>query len=271
MANWRLIINPPKSGAWNMAVDEAILESVTNLNQPPTLRLYNWQPYALSLGLAQPFSDIDIQAVTKNGWDIVRRPTGGRAILHADELTYSICAHQDDSHVSGNILESYRRLSTGLLQALETIGIIADSKLKDRTAKKQVPNPVCFQDPSDYEITYQGKKLIGSAQARRNRGVLQHGALPLTGDISRIVSVLAFPNVKAREQAKHELLQRATTTSDIIGRVVTWQEMANCMIRGFQTALNINLIHGSISLIEEKRANQLFQEKYNNDQWTKRL
>ena len=271
MNNWRLIIDSPNQGTWNMAVDEAILESVSQKLQPPTLRLYDWHPYTLSLGHAQPFSDVDTQALAEKGWDVVRRPTGGRAILHADELTYSICAPQDDPHVSGNVLESYRLLSTGLLKALELAGIQADSKLKDEAEKRNAANPVCFQYPSDYEITYRGKKLIGSAQARRNRGVLQHGAIPLNGNIDRIVTVLSFPDEYARETARIRLIEHATTVSEILGQEASWETLAQCMIEGFNKALNINLMQSNTTSIENSRAYQLLKEKYANDQWTKRL
>ncbi len=271
MENWRLIIDPPKSGAWNMAVDEAILESAASKLNPPTLRLYDWAPYTLSLGLAQPFSDVNVEAINKTGWDVVRRPTGGRAILHADELTYSICAPQNDALVSGNILESYRRLSTSLLKALEIIGIKADSRPKEVSSKVMSQNPVCFQHPSDYEITFEGKKLIGSAQARRKKGVLQHGTLPLFGDISRIVSVLVYANEALHVSAKEQLVNRATTVSSILNKDISWTDMADAMIRGFQTALEIELIPGSLSDTEQMRANELFEEKYANVKWTKRL
>lgn len=271
MEKWRLINNPPQSGARNMAVDEAILESVSSKIMPPTLRLYDWSPYTLSLGLAQPFSDVDKEAINKAGWDIVRRPTGGRAILHADELTYSICAPEDNLHVSGNILESYRHLSTGLLNALEIIDIHADSRPKQVSSKVMSQNPVCFQHPSDYEITYQGKKLIGSAQARRKKGVLQHGTLPLFGDISRIVSVLVYSDDKARNSARERLVERATTISAIRKKDIAWADMAKAMIKGFQSALDLQLVPGSLSDIEEARAKELLEEKYANDLWTKRL
>ncbi len=271
MDNWRLIINSPNPGAWNMAVDEAILESVSAKTQPSTLRLYDWHPYTLSLGHAQPFADVDLPTLQAHSWDVVRRPTGGRAILHADELTYSICAPEDDAHVSGNILESYRLLSTGLLKALEIAGIQADSKPKDVHEKRAATNPVCFQYPSDYEITYHGKKLIGSAQARRNHGVLQHGAIPLFGDISRIVTVLAFPTEHDREEAKRRLLDRATTVAEILGRLPSWQDLVQCMVQGFETALNIHLEQSSISMEEKERALDLINNKYSNDEWTRRI
>jgi lipoate-protein ligase A len=271
MENWRLIIHPPYPGAWNMAVDEAILESVSNKIQPPTLRLYDWFPYTLSLGHAQSYADIDENVLHAKGWDVVRRPTGGRAILHADELTYSICAPVDDPHVSGNVLESYRLLAAGLLKGLELAGIQADSKPKNESEKDFAKNPVCFQYPSDYEITCRGKKLIGSAQARRNQGVLQHGAIPLNGDISRIVTVLSYPDENKRNFAGEQLLERATTIAEIMNRFISWQEMAEFLVRGFEQALTIRLERGHISDLEKSRAFELYKGKYANNQWTRRI
>ena len=129
-------MNAPQEGAWNMAVDEAILEFVGRNESPPTLRLFDWNPYTLSLGHAQPVSDVDMASLSELGWGLVRRPTGGRAILHADELTYSICANLDNPIVSGNVIDSYRRISKGLLKALELLDIRADSKPKKESAKK---------------------------------------------------------------------------------------------------------------------------------------
>ena len=103
---WRLLITSPASGAWNMAVDEALLEAVGSNQSLPCLRLYAWEPPCLSIGYAQPFADIDRSRLADFGWDWVRRPTGGRAILHADELTYSVIAPLDEPRVSGSVLES---------------------------------------------------------------------------------------------------------------------------------------------------------------------
>ncbi len=127
-----------------------------------------------------------------HGWDLVRRPTGGRAILHTDELTYSVAGPQDEPRLAGSVLESYRVLAQALLYALQLLAIPAQAQEKPGTASTGSPNqnPVCFEVPSNYEITVGGKKLVGSAQARRKEGVLQHGSLPLYGDLTRIVQAL---------------------------------------------------------------------------------
>ena len=177
---WRLIKTPPAHGTWNMAVDEAVLEAVGKGTVPPTLRLYAWEPPCLSLGYAQPVADVSLEELTSQGWEIVRRPTGGRAILHTDELTYSVIGPHDDPHLAGGILESYSNLSQALLSALHMLGIPAeaqesssdpDASRIERGVEKN-KNPVCFEIPSNYEITANGKKLVGSAQARRKEGVL---------------------------------------------------------------------------------------------------
>ena len=106
MNNWRLLYTPPSSGAWNMAVDESILEHINRGEALPTLRLYSWDPPCLSLGHAQSFTDVDVERLKANGWDVVRRVTGGRAILHTDELTYSVTGSADDPILTGGVLES---------------------------------------------------------------------------------------------------------------------------------------------------------------------
>ncbi len=201
---WRLLRTQPAVGAWNMAVDEAILESTAQDLMPPTLRLYAWSPACISLGYAQSIDDVDLDKLKELGWDIVRRPTGGRAILHMDELTYSICGMNSDPNLAGSVLESYQHLSQGLIEALCQLSITADvPKLSPKQDHQSPQNPVCFEVPSNYEITVGKKKLIGSAQARKKSGVLQHGTLPLYGDITRIIDVLHYPDESLRNQAEN--------------------------------------------------------------------
>ncbi len=257
-SDWRVIQTPPASGSWNMAVDEAMLESVGQGKSLPTLRLFAWQPACLSLGYAQPVSDVDRAALHDRGWTLVRRPTGGRAILHTDELTYSVIAPLQEPRVYGSILESYRRLSEGLLFALHSLGLPARAEKEySLPANRQPIGPVCFEVPSNYEITVSGKKLIGSAQARRREGVLQHGSLPLVGDLTRITQVLVFPSPADRSLAGERLLQRATTVENCLGRAVSFDEAAAAFINGFEHALNLHLEPGELTAAEQKRALEL--------------
>ncbi len=278
-STWRLIFTPPAPGAWNMAVDEAILEAAGRGASLPTLRLYAWQPACLSLGYAQSVSDVDCERLSAHGWELVRRPTGGRAILHVDELTYSVSGPSGEPRLSGSVLESYQVLSQALLRALHLLDIPAEAKEKPDAStaaptnqqKRNDPNPVCFEAPSNYEITVMGKKLVGSAQARRKEGVLQHGSLPLYGDLSRITQALFFENDTAREQAKARLLQRALTAQDVLGKALSWDQAAKAFVQAFAESLNLELVEDDLSAQEQERANVLLGEKFANMQWTQRV
>lgn len=280
MDTWRLLLTPPARGAWNMAVDEAILESVGRAASLPTLRLYAWHPPCLSLGYAQPFSDIDRPRLLARGWDLVRRPTGGRAILHSDELTYSVVARPDEPRLAGTLLESYNRLAQALLAALQSLGLPVEiqehaalpaAHLCLRHWRRQNTNPVCFEVPSTYEITVGGKKLVGSAQARRKEGVLQHGSLPLSGDLTRILQVLAFPNEAARLRAAERLLAHATTVESALGRPVSWAEAAQAFISAFGDRLDLDLQACHLTPAEESRVEELVKNKYAHPEWTQRV
>jgi len=272
MNPWRLIITRAGSGAWNMAVDEAILEHVQagQGKSLPTLRLYAWDPACLSLGQAQPFADVDYAQLNTRGWDVVRRATGGRAILHTDELTYSVTGSVEEPVLAGGVLESYNRLAQALLLAVKNLGLPVEMR-KGKANESAAPNPVCFEVPSTYEITVGGKKLIGSAQARKKEGVLQHGSLPLTGDLTRICQALVFENEAARENAARRLFGRATTVESALGRAVSWDEAAEAFIRAFETQLGVCLERGELSESEAKRAEELVREKYDHPSWTERV
>jgi lipoate-protein ligase A len=268
---WRLLLTPPARGAWNMAVDDAILEAAGRGDSLPTLRFYAWDPPCLSLGYAQPLGDVDLPRLRARGWDLVRRPTGGRAILHADELTYSVCAPSDEPRVAGGLLESYRRLAGALLRAMQALGLPVE--VQDHAGSPpagQNANPVCFETSSAYEITVGGKKLLGSAQARRREGVLQHGTLPLSGDLTRIVQVLALPDEAARGRVAARLLARATTAETVLGRAVAWEEAARACCQAFVETLALDLQPGSLSPAEARRAGELAATKYAHPDWTGR-
>lgn len=272
MNTWRLLITPPTRGAWNMAVDESILEHLGGNEAMPTLRLYAWEPPCLSLGHAQPFADVDMSRLRQHGWEVVRRATGGRAILHTDELTYSVIAPTDEPRVEGSILESYNRLAQALLLAVKSLEIPVEIKeTVSHASSVTYTNPVCFEVPSSYEITVNGKKLIGSAQARKKEGVLQHGSLPLTGDLTRICQALTFENESARENVSKRLLERAITAEFALGRAVSWEDAAQAFIHAFEAQLGLSLKRGELSESESRRADELVREKYDHVSWTERV
>ena len=270
MTTWRLLITPPERGAWNMALDEAILEHIGRGESIPTLRLYAWTPACLSLGHAQPFTDVDMTRLKQYGWEVVRRATGGRAILHTDELTYSVIAPPDEPRVEGSVLESYNRLAQALLLAVKSLEIPVEMK-EGKANDGGTPNPVCFEVPSTYEITVNGKKLIGSAQARKKEGVLQHGSLPLIGDLTRICQALVFENESARDIAAKRLLERATTVESALGRGISWDAAAQAFVHAFEAQLGLSFERGELSESESRRADELVKEKYDHPSWTERV
>ncbi len=266
-SSWRLLITPPTDGAWNMAIDEAILYALAEGNGQPTLRFYAWDPPCLSLGYNQRWQDVDQAACKALGCTWVRRATGGRAILHTDELTYSVITRAGDPRVAGGIVESYRQLSRGLLLGLHRLGAQAaqSAGYKPRTPEQ---GAACFDTPSHYEVTLNGKKLVGSAQVRRKGMLLQHGALPLSGDITRIFDALTLSKAE-KSDLSQKLLARATTLEKELGRVITFETAADALTKGFAEALNLRLQPGQLTSRERELAAQLRAEQYANDAWNK--
>ena len=260
-----------------MAIDEAILHAMAGGVGCPTLRFYQWDPPCLSLGYNQHFTEVDEVACTRLGYTWVRRPTGGRAILHTDELTYSVIAPTGEPRVEGGIVESYRRLSTGLLAGLRALlgaDVFYAQTEKVRNSQK---SGVCFDTPSNYEITVRGKKLIGSAQVRRRGMVLQHGTLPLAGDLSRIFACLRVtePGSDRPENVTLDwgdwLLARACTLEQALGRGVLFDEAAHALAQGFAGALDLRLEPGNLTQDEATRVEQLRSERYACDDWNRRV
>jgi lipoate-protein ligase A len=282
LVTWRLLITPPADGATNMAIDEALLHALADGVGRPTLRFYQWAPPCLSLGYNERCTDVDEVACAALGYTWVRRSTGGRAILHTDELTYSVTAPGDEPRVAGSIVESYRRLSTGLLAGLRTLG--ADV-FQAQTEKVVNPDQgaACFDTPSNYEITVRGRKLVGSAQVRRRGIVLQHGALPLTGDLTRIFNCLHTDGSVPAGPDSHlgidqppadqaaSLLAHACTLEQALGRTVSFKEAADALAGGFVSALNLRLELGDLTDYERALADRLRREQYTGDQWNRRV
>lgn len=268
---WRLLKTPAQDGAMNMAIDQAIMEAVAAGFAPPTLRFYAWEPACLSLGYTQPIEDVDRARLQTRGWELVRRMTGGRAILHTDELTYSVAVKKGHPIVEGDIIASYRRLSRALVTGLELLGAApqADKRSDHRPDSK---GPVCFEVPSHYEITVNEKKLVGSAQVRKFGAVLQHGTLPLTGDITRILDALVFESDEKRERLRERVRSRAATLADVLGTQLAWQHAAETMARSFQSTFDLDLVPADdLTPEEHARALELVTEQYATEAWNARF
>ena len=268
---WRLILSPPMSGPGNMALDEALLESAARGEGGPTLRLYAWDPPCLSIGYAQPVDQVDRRSLRRRCWDLVRRPTGGRAILHTDELTYAVVAADQGPVFAGGVLASYRRLSAGLALGVSSLGLAVQVQPGTRPAPPTSADPVCFRAPAAHEITVAGRKLLGSAQLRRRGAALQHGSLPLRGDLGRICLALRYPNGGNRSAARRALRQSAATAEELLGAPLSWELAARALVAGFQQALGVTFEQQVPSTSELQRAAELNAERYSHPAWTERI
>jgi lipoyl(octanoyl) transferase len=267
--HWRLIIHQAAPGAENMAVDEAIAQAIAGKTAAPTLRFYAWTPPCVSMGRNQAAAGVDLDRCAALGYDVVRRPTGGRAILHTDEMTYSVIASPEHPLMVGYVLDSYLRISHGLVAGLKRLGIDAEEAPGTNRAGPDV-SAACFEVPSAYEIVAGGRKVLGSAQARRSTSVLQHGSLPLVGDLTRVVDCLKFDDETEREALRASLKGHAATVEELLGRVVSYDEAVAALAAGMTEALGLELVPGELTDQEREWTGQLMAEKYRHDAWTMR-
>lgn len=255
---WRLIWSGPGDAARNMAVDEALLEGCARGDSPPTLRFYTWDPPAVSLGYAQdPEAEIDPDACRRLGVAWVRRPSGGRAVLHGRDLTYSVAAPA--AVLPGGVLDVYRRLAAGLAAGLRDLGVPAEPVARAAPAegprrrgvrRRGDPSP-CFVSPSWWEIAAGGRKLVGSAQARRRGAVLQHGSIPLEDDSERLAAVLRLEGEAARRRVREALRRTSVSLAEIVGAVPEVERLVEALAAGFSRALRVRLVPGRLSPAEE--------------------
>ncbi len=265
-----------------MAVDEAIAAAVARGDQAPTLRFYGWEPPAVSLGYHQELDEgIDRDAVRERGYGIVRRPTGGRAILHADELTYSFCILQDQIKGGHSTMKSYREISRGIIAGLELLGaqvsLGADEdgpgpnfsgQDHDASAGADAAKPICFAKTARCDLQAAGRKVVGSAQVRRDGGILQHGSIPITIDLEDQVAVM--PGTDGRV-ARKVLAGAAMSVTELLGRDVSYDELSEAVARGFAASFGKELAPVELSSDEVADAERLLEEKYATDQWNERV
>lgn len=250
MTNWRLLIDPPQSGLENMATDEAILESCNQGISLPTVRLYEWKVPTLSVGCFQKADDT-LKYCLETEIPFVRRITGGRAVLHSDEITYSIICSEDERLFGEGISAVYRIISQCLLEALKDIGVNADmaSPQSGLGAKAygHIKNS-CFHSPSRYEIIIDNKKLVGSAQRRLKKAFLQHGSILFGIDKELLSSLFG-----------KEALSRMAWVG--LYSNITKHEFKTLLIDKIKQGLNIRLAAGELSGKEIYLRNKLMQEK----------
>jgi lipoate-protein ligase A len=279
LVEWRLIKDSYHNGFINMAVDEAIMIAHKNGLVPPTIRFYQWSPPAVSLGYFQDLKkEINVKVCQDIGIDIVRRPTGGKAVLHDQELTYSFIIKENDPLVNDSILETYKKISGGIIRGLSYLGIKAElvllrgkleNNLLGRSDKARIHHldfkSICFSVPSQYEVQVEGKKIVGSAQVRKGGVVLQHGSLLIKLEKDKLFSVFNFPSVQIREKLKSKF--KAASLEEILKRKIDFSELSNILPRGFEEEFGVRLVESKLTEPEEKIFKDLLENKYLTYEW----
>lgn len=264
MRQWRLIFSNADSGARNMAIDEALLLEVVDR---PVLRFYGWQPHCLSLGYGQRSAIVDRERLRARGCDLVRRASGGGAILHTQELTW--CLVLPPQHPLATLPHDagYRRIAAVLMDALSSLGIPVS--LQQRGDAVRPDNQACFATPARHELLVDGRKLLGSARVRRRHGLLQHGSLPLAGDLAAICDLLRYPDEQSRARAAAQLRARALTLSEAAGgRPVAGAQVAAAIASAFCASQEVDLVESELTAAENRRTDSLEATRYGKSEWT---
>lgn len=262
---WRVIDTGSCSAAFNMALDEAIAMAVRLNLSPPTLRIYGWNQRSVSIGYFQRSGDLDIEYCRENNIQIVRRPTGGRAVFHKDEITYSFSVQTRTGLFSRGLFDSYLRISSAFQLALSKVGLSPESRMNKPTLKSKIQNskknsPLCFQSVSYGEISLNTIKVIGSAQKRWAGGLLQQGSIPFTVDGNEMLKLFQRNNVHMRKEPLIGLNQIAPALSH--------DELKDAIRIAFEETFQIKLVISASSQEELSLARELEAQKYLNDAWT---
>lgn len=275
MAAWRYLHTGNSSPAYNMALDEAILVAISRGEAPPTVRYYGWDPATLSIGYFQKSQEVNIEAVKQEGIGFVRRATGGRAVLHDKELTYSIIVPEDYPGIPTTVTEAYRVLSEGLLLGFRALGLNAEmvnlASEEEKAKYESVGSSACFDSPSWYELVVEGKKIAGSAQTRQKGVVLQHGSILQELDADQLFRLLNFRSEKLAANLKESFSEKAVAINDLLrglGReTVSLKQVEEAFYKGISQGLGVELKQGELTPLEQELTEQLIQEKYGNDEW----
>ncbi len=269
---WNFINSGKCSPAFNMALDEALLEWHSEGKIKPTIRFYGWNPATLSIGYFQKVEkEINLEAVNRYGLGFVRRPTGGRGVLHEHELTYSVIVSEDHPQMPKGVTESYRVISQGVLEGFKNLGLdayFAVPKTKEEQDLLKSPrSAVCFDAPSWYELVVEGRKVAGSAQTRQKNVILQHGSIILDLDEEKLFDLFKFSNERVRERMQKGFSSKAVAINQLRTEPVSIEEAELAFRLGFEKGLDIELQPFTLSDEQINHVNQLVEKRYGNDEW----
>ncbi len=244
---WRLVELREDNGAMQMAIDEAVLTARSKNLVPNTLRFFTWKPLAVTIGVFQSLNqEVDVEKTKKLGIDVIRRYTGGGAVFHDKELTYSITLSEND--VPTDIIESYKKNCAGIVNGLKSMGVSAEFK------------PI-------NDIIVNGRKISGSAQTRKEGVVLQHGTILLDVDVKKMFSVLKVPDEKIKDKLIKNVEEGVTSLNKELGKDISLKEVEKSMIAGFEQIFNVKFVEGELTPYEIKTAERLYKEKYSTNGW----
>jgi lipoate-protein ligase A len=241
---WIYIDSGGQTGKFNMNCDSRLVTEFI-LDHRPTLRFYTWEPYCISLGRNQEVSDIDAALAEQDGIDVVIRPTGGKAVLHAEELTYSVVMDANGMSVR----ESYNLISRALSEGLRNLGAdldLAQSSPDFRKLFHDSSTIPCFSTSAVYEVEWHGRKLIGSAQHRFGSVLLQHGSI-LVGDFHKQIVKYLNVDQDLKQKTRNDLDLHTVTLTEILARKPDPTEIKAAVRSGFESVLGADFYRGSLS------------------------
>lgn len=262
----RLIHDPPGSAAHNMAVDESIFMELIRGKTLPTLRFYSWKKPTLSLGYLQKTKEVDFDRLKSCRVDLVRRPTGGRAVLHWNELTFCMVFPGEGK----SLWEIFKRVHEAIGEGIKMFGIPAEikpgkEKIHGKRGLKR--NPACFASPTRYELCVNGKKLVGTAQKLSENHVLVHGSIALETTADLLFQVLSFPSKEERRRSYAAASKRMTTIYQETGKKFSPRTISDHIVRAVSKKWNCRIIPGGYTEDEMGLTEKLIREKYENPDW----
>ncbi|UCZ54585.1 lipoate--protein ligase family protein [Bacillus shivajii] len=272
METWYFLDSGNKGPAYNMALDEKLMDWHRNSDMPPIVRFYGWEPATLSVGYFQKVDkEIDLEAVGKHDLGFVRRPTGGRGVLHEEELTYSVIVSEKHPEMPESVTEAYRVISEGLLEGFRQLGLQAEFSIprtdEEKDRLKRPRSAVCFDAPSWYELVVEGRKVAGSAQTRQKGVILQHGSIILSLDEDKLFDLFKYPSQRVRERMQKAFKNKAVPINEIAERDVSIEEAKSAFRAGFEKGMNIKLEPFSLTGEQEKQVEELVKHKYGTNAW----
>ncbi len=272
--SWRILVTGKDSPYMNMAIDETIYRHVAAGKSRPTLRFYDWEPSSFSYGYNQGLAkELDLQKVKKSPFGFVRRPTGGRMVLHDNEVTYAVIA-PTNFEWSSSLNNAYFNIAKSLQNGFEYLGIELElsENILNRNHQKEAINP-CFSSSSQHELNYRKKKIVGSAQVRNNSAFLQHGSILKSNNQEVVADFLPGLNEEERLRIRTYLNKRTSTIDQIRGGLTDKAEIIECMIEGFRKHFNRDQfdLETSLSQEEAEEAKYLAETKYSQPSWNDKV